>query len=270
MFLTESSPQSVALFCMKITFQKRSGRSDLNLSFFWRLDIDEAPSVKIQDLFIPELFFDYVLVQRGHLRIENQREHLLLKTGQQGFFSLRTRPLFLTYEPPITLFGARFERNFAPLLWDSKVLANDFSNVVWLKTLPVDLASFADHLRDTVAGRRKKATIAPLQKNALEAAEWLSRFSARHKRRLIKKTYGLSQKEMKAVENLHAFLTRACDFSTQNPRIIEYIDSDVFYDQPHLNRAFKKMTGLTPMDYFEARSILQDNLMAASYNAISA
>jgi AraC-like DNA-binding protein len=40
----------------------------------------------------------------------------------------------------------------------------------------------------------------------------------------------------------------------------------VFYDQPHLNHAFKKMTGLSPVEYFEHNSILQDNLMSASYN----
>ena len=50
------------------------------------------------------------------------------------------------------------------------------------------------------------------------------------------------------------------------PRIVAYVNADSFYDQPHLNNAFKKVTGLSPLAYFEANSILQDNLMAASYN----
>jgi len=54
----------------------------------------------------------------------------------------------------------------------------------------------------------------------------------------------------------------------QNPRIIEHVTPEVFYDQPHLNHAFKKMTGLSPVEYFEVNSILQDNLMSASYNEV--
>lgn len=64
------------------------------------------------------------------------------------------------------------------------------------------------------------------------------------------------------------FLEQTCAF-TQNPRIIGYVNPDVFYDQAHLNHVFKKMTGRSPVEYFEASSILQDNLMAASYNALS-
>jgi methylphosphotriester-DNA--protein-cysteine methyltransferase len=101
---------------------------------------------------------------------------------------------------------------------------------------------------------------------SLEESEWLAHYSPRHKRRLYRSTFGISKKEMKAIQNVHTFLGQTCDFSTPNPRIIEHIDSDVFYDQPHLNKAFKKMTGLSPLEYFQTSSILQDNLMAASYN----
>jgi methylphosphotriester-DNA--protein-cysteine methyltransferase len=65
---------------------------------------------------------------------------------------------------------------------------------------------------------------------------------------------------------VHLFLEQTCDFTSQNPRIIQHVNAEVFYDQPHLNHAFKKMTGLSPLEYFETNSILQDNLMAASYN----
>ena len=65
------------------------------------------------------------------------------------------------------------------------------------------------------------------------------------------------------------FLEKSCDFTVEYPRIIQHVDAEVFYDQPHLNHAFKRMTGLSPLEYFEANSILQDNLMAASYNEIS-
>jgi hypothetical protein len=46
------------------------------------------------------------------------------------------------------------------------------------------------------------------------------------------------------------------------------VTPDVFYDQPHLNHSFKKMTGLAPVEYFQNSSILQDNLMSASYNEV--
>jgi methylphosphotriester-DNA--protein-cysteine methyltransferase len=48
------------------------------------------------------------------------------------------------------------------------------------------------------------------------------------------------------------------------------VNAEVFYDQPHLNHTFKKLTGFSPVEYFQANSILQDNLMSASYNEISA
>jgi AraC-like DNA-binding protein len=47
------------------------------------------------------------------------------------------------------------------------------------------------------------------------------------------------------------------------------MNPEVYYDQPHLNRAFKKLTGFSPVEYFQANSILQDNLMSASYNEVS-
>ena len=102
--------------------------------------------------------------------------------------------------------------------------------------------------------------------NALEESGWLVSFSARHKRRLYKSTFGISKKELWSIQNVHSFLEQNCDFDAEYPRIIQHVNAEVFYDQPHLNHAFKKMTGLAPLEYFEESSILQDNLMAASYN----
>ena len=104
---------------------------------------------------------------------------------------------------------------------------------------------------------------------SLEETDWLAAYSPRHKRRLYKAIFGISTKEMRAIDNIHQFLTQTCDFAAQTPRIVEHVNADLFYDQPHLNNAFKKMTGLSPLAYFEVNSVLQDNLMAASYNEIA-
>jgi methylphosphotriester-DNA--protein-cysteine methyltransferase len=101
----------------------------------------------------------------------------------------------------------------------------------------------------------------------LEETDWLKEYSARHKRRLYRSTFGLSRKEMLRIRSVHTFLEEECDFGVRSPRIIAHLDPEVFYDQPHLNRAFKKMTGLSPLEYFQVGAVLQDNLMAASYNA---
>ena len=68
---------------------------------------------------------------------------------------------------------------------------------------------------------------------------------------------------------MQAFLEQMCDFGRHTPRVLGYVNPEVFYDQPHLNRVFKKMTGLSPLEYFATPSHLQDNLMAASYNALA-
>jgi methylphosphotriester-DNA--protein-cysteine methyltransferase len=85
---------------------------------------------------------------------------------------------------------------------------------------------------------------------------------------LYKSIFGISRKELLGIQNIHSFLEQACDFASNNPRIIQHVPPDVYYDQPHLNHAFKKITGLTPIEYFEQSSMLQDNLMSASYNEI--
>jgi methylphosphotriester-DNA--protein-cysteine methyltransferase len=104
----------------------------------------------------------------------------------------------------------------------------------------------------------------------LQESAWLVQYSPRHKRRLYKATFGLSRKELHNIRNVQSFLEQTCDFAARNPRIIQHVNTEVFYDQPHLNRTFRKMTGFSPIGYFQANSILQDNLMSASYNEISA
>lgn len=144
---------------------------------------------------------------------------------------------------------------------DNRCLAQD-----WLQTAVTDLPSFASQLVQTVAARRVKKTVGGMLGPFPTETDWLAAYSPRHKRRLYKIVFGLSQKEMQAIHNIQQFLGQTCNFAAETPRIVEHVNAELFYDQPHLNNAFKKMTGLSPLAYFEATSILQDNLMAASYN----
>ncbi len=238
----------------------------MRIAFCWCLHIDvDAPTV-ISDLFIPELFFDYFYLQEGEMIVENPHKTVRLTAGQQLLKTLHTRQLSLTFKLPIRLFGARFSLGFAESYWEKEFSAAGFEKACWVSKNIKDLSSFASQMTDTVQKKQTRKTAGSLFSPSLKETAWLTQFSPRHRRRLVKKVFGITQKELAAIQNLHVFLGQACDFSDQNPRIIEHIDTDVFYDQPHLNHAFKKMTGLSPLEYFEAHSILQDNLMAASYN----
>lgn len=129
---------------------------------------------------------------------------------------------------------------------------------------------FASQITEHIQKHRTKKWPYPMFLPTLEESGWLVNFSPRHKRRLYKATFGLTRKEIQNIRNVHSFLEQTCDFASQNPRIIQHVNAEVFYDQPHLNHTFKKLTGFSPVEYFQANSILQDNLMSASYNEISA
>ena len=107
----------------------------------------------------------------------------------------------------------------------------------------------------------------PMLGQDLAESEWLRSYSPRQKRRLYRSVFGASRQALERVRGLHVFLEQLCDFGQRRPRILGHVNPDVFYDQPHLNRVFKKMTGLAPLEYFDTPARLQDNLMAALYNA---
>ena len=255
---------------MKISFQKKKGVPPLEILFFWMMQIDGDSPTVISDNFIPELFYDFFYIQKGELQSVEKAAGVESKLPQQTLKTIHTHGLTFNFTVPLTLFGTRFSLKFAESFWQSNLPSNAFIAEKWVKAPVNDLANFASQVTNTIQKYQVKKTAASLLSPTLEESNWLAHFSPRHKRRLYKKVFGISKKEMLAIQNVHSFLGQTCDFSSQNPRIIEHINSELFYDQPHLNHAFKKMTGLSPLEHFQATSILQDNLMAASYNAISA
>jgi len=253
---------------MKISFQVKKEQTLPELLFCWRMTIEAAQPTAVPDIFIPELFFDFFYVQKGELAYIDGQQNEQIVPGQL-LKTLHTQRLDLILKTPLELYGARFRLPFAELFWQKQMPANTFLEQQWLKDPVVDLAAFSSQVITAVAKRRTKKIIAPMFRPSLAETDWLAAYSPRHKRRLYKSVLGISQKEMWAIQNVHQFLGQSCEFATGMPRIVEYINADSFYDQPHLNNAFKKMTGLTPLAYFEASSILQDNLMAASYNELA-
>jgi len=167
----------------------------------------------------------------------------------------------------LVLFGARLDLKFAELYWKEDIQPNQFLEQSWVNSQVNDLSTFAEKVTEHIANRRVRKTPYPMLKHSLQESDWLVHYSPRHKRRLYKSTFGMSRQEMQNIQNLHTFLEESCDFGIQNPRIIRHLDHGVFHDQPHLNHIFKKMTGYSPTEYFETNSMLQENLMSASYNA---
>ena len=254
---------------MNITFQKKSGDGSPGIQFFWRMEIRTRSPIAIIDHFIPELFFDYFFIQRGRIKCINKALGREYRLPRQVLKTIHTRPLLFTYSTPLVLFGARFSLKFAESLWLEDPPSNSFLEQRWISKPLKDLNSFAEQVTGHVQTHQARKWPYPMLSPALKESDWLVHFSPRHKRRLYIATFGLSRKELQGVRNVHAFLEQTCDFASQNPRIIQHIDPEVFYDQPHLNHTFKKMTGFSPVEYFQANSILQDQLMSASYNEIS-
>jgi AraC-like DNA-binding protein len=248
---------------MKIAFQKQHGHPASGIVFTWMMTVNTTSLVT--DHFIPEVFYDYFFVKSGAIRCidETQKSEFVLPA--QALKTLFARPLTFLFETPLVLFGARLSLGFAESFWD-EMKANSFLEQAWVRDDAGDLEAFTAQVIDTVQKRCSRKWPYPMFSTALEESGWLVHFSPRHKRRLYKNTFGMSRKELQNIRNVQTFLEQTCDFASQNPRIIQHVNAEVFYDQPHLNHAFKKMTGLSPLEYFETNSILQDNLMAASYN----
>jgi hypothetical protein len=253
---------------MKILFRRQIESTCPELLFCWRLEIGVDGETAVSDIFIPELYYDYFFIQQGEIACSITNSEAEFSLPQQTLKTLHTTPLNLILKAPLVLYGARFSLAFAELFWEKEMPANKVLAQKWLQGSLPDLATFSAQISKTIQARRSKKTIAPMMTALFEETNWLAAYSPRHKRRLYKSVYGLSKKEMQAINNIHQFLTQTCDFAAQTPRIVEHVNSELFYDQPHLNNAFKKMTGLSPLAYFEANSILQDNLMAASYNEL--
>ncbi|WP_420641050.1 hypothetical protein [Candidatus Leptofilum sp.] len=253
---------------MKISFQKQKIDTLPELLFCWRLQITTDFPSSITDIFIPELFFDFFWLQEGEICYRDAKQQQDITSPRQSLKTLHTHRLDLVLKAPLALYGARFSLPFAELFWQKEMPTNTFLEQDWISEPIRELNDFARQITHAIQTRRVKKTISPMLHPTLAETDWLAAYSPRHKRRLYKSVFGLSKKEIQAIQNIHLFLGQTCDFGAQMPRIIEYVNDNSFYDQPHLNNAFKKMTGLAPLAYFEANSILQDNLMAASYNEL--
>lgn len=254
---------------MNISFQKKQGDSALGILFFWRMEIKTKTSLTITEHFIPELFFDYFFIQEGKVKCIDQTQDTKYRLPSQTLKTIHTHALVLVFSTPLILYGARFLLRFAESYWEENIHANSFLAQRWVSQNTNDLDSFASQVLKYIQGHHTRRNPYLMFSQDLAESDWLIHFSPRHKRRLYKATFGLSRKELQSIRNIHSFLEQTCDFSSQNPRIIQHVNPDVFYDQPHLNHTFKKMTGFSPVEYFQANSILQDNLMSASYNEIS-
>jgi methylphosphotriester-DNA--protein-cysteine methyltransferase len=254
---------------MNITFKKQQGNPSLGIAFFWKMEIETKSPVTITDHFIPELFFDYFFIKKGKVKCKGKSLDTHYPLPRQTLKTIHTHPLLFVFSTPIVLFGARFSLQFAESFWGDDIQSNSFLEQKWVSKNTNDLDSFASQATEYIQKHQVRKQPYPMLSSSLEESSWLVNFSARHKRRLYKTTFGLSKQEIQNIRNLHSFLDQTCDFASQNPRIIQHVNPEVFYDQPHLNHTFKKMTGFSLVEYFQANSILQDHLMSASYNQIS-
>jgi len=252
---------------MNISFQKKNGNPSLSIEFFWKLTIETKSPTIFTDHFIPELFLDYFLIREGKVRCIDETQRTKFTLPGESLKTIHTHPLKFVFSTPLTLYGARLSLAFTESFWD-KMKANHFIKQAWMEKEADDLESFKAQVEDHLKGHQKKKSPYPMFKSPLNESDWLANFSPRHKRRLYQSMFGLNRKELLNIRNIHTFLEQNCDFGSQNPRIIQHVNPEVFHDQPHLNHAFKKMTGFSPLEYFEANSILQDNLMSASYNEV--
>ncbi len=250
---------------MKVSFQKKRGDRKLGIEFYWKFTIESKSRIPVLEHFIPELFFDYFFIQEGSIHCLDPATGKRTALHPQSLKTIHHRPLQFHFSIPLVVFGARLSLAFVESVWE-EASANTFLNQVWVKQDPDSLEGFARQVSATVKTKRRQKFPGPMLSFGLQESKWLVHYSPRHKRRLYKTVFGMSRKELLNIRNMQAFLEQTCDFATRNPRIIQHVNPEVFYDQPHLNRLFKRMTGLSPVEYFEANSILQDNLMSASYN----
>lgn len=250
---------------MRVTFQKKRGDRTLGIEFFWKFTIESKNRSLVFEHFIPELFFDYFFIQRGSVQCIDLVTGKKTVLPQQSLKTVHHRPIQFRFSAPLVMFGVRLSLAFAESFWE-EANANTMLDQEWVEQDPDSLEAFSRQVLATVKSNRRQKVPGPMFSAGLQESKWLVHYSLRHKRRLYKYVFGLSRKELLNIRNMQAFLEQTCDFASRNPRIIQHINPEVFYDQPHLNRLFKRMAGLSPLEYFEANSTLQDNLMSASYN----
>ena len=250
---------------MQISFRKLAGVPALDIAYFWRLQID-GPTAVHADHFIPELYYDFLYVQQGQLAWSTTDSEPPQVLPAQSLRTLHTRGLELQFTLPLVLYGARLYLRLAENI--PHTLPNGhFLPLNWVAPPIKSLTDFAAQLQPALQANRQRRLAGPMFSAGLSESAWLAAYSPRQRRRHYQKVFGLSRQDLLAIDNLHRFLGQTCNFGDENPRLVEYVDEEAYYDQPHLNRAFKKITGFTPLAYFEASTVLQDNLMAASYNA---
>jgi AraC-like DNA-binding protein len=246
---------------MKILFNLGPGDESLHLDYVWRLEVSDLG--RLREHFIPEPYFDYLWAETGGLDWRPLDQENWHPVPNQALKSLFSGPIELQFRTPLILWGARFNLAFAETREDGLEDVRGFARQDWWNAEAPDLASFAHQMTPAMVSKSAATRILNAQ---LSITPEFSRYSARHQRRQFRKTFGISRQDLERILNVQAFLAQTCDFGSENPRIIDYVNDAVFYDQPHLNRTFKRMTGLSPLEYFERQSLLQDNLMAASYN----
>lgn len=227
----------------------------------------ESPAV-ITDDFIPELFYDYFYTLKGRVTCTGPGCEYQTNLPAQTLKTIHKQPIKFTFSTPLVLLGARLSLKFAEWYWGTDIQSDRFIEQNWVDGNTGSLESFASQITATIHKYRVSKTISSMLSPTLEESPWLSSYSARHKRRLYQTVFGLTKKEMWNIRNVHLFLDQACDFASHSPRIIQHVNPGVFHDQPHLNHTFKKITGFSPVEYFQTYSILQDHLVSASYNAI--
>ncbi len=250
---------------MKASFRKLSGHSDVGGVFHWQLSLTAAETDVIEELFIPELFYDVIVLNAGTVTYAigdgdwQPLPRACVKTIQTAQFRLR-------FQGRIKLSGTRLPLCFAERL-NLNLAANQLVPLQWGTDCECVLSEFASEFEAFLDEQATKGLSNSLLNNALQETTWFQQYSARQKRRYYQKIFGISQKELRKIQNMHKFLGQACYFSTRDdPRILDNVSAGDYYDQPHLNRTFRELTGLTPVEYFQITSVLQDNLMAASYN----
>jgi AraC-like DNA-binding protein len=255
---------------MQVTFRTLAGHPELGINMFWQWSLTSASKASISETLIPELFYDFIYVHRGRVRFEDQEGGDSDVMSGQYLRLLHTRPLILHINPPAVLMGARFHLRFAEQ-FDLQT-ALESGQVIfaqnWLRQLPRTLAQFANavtsHLRDTT-----HSASAHMLTDDLEETTQLLSYSLRHRSRMFKRIFGINLKQLHQLQKLHRFLAQDCGFAVRSA-IIEHIDAVDFHDQAHLNHMVKHLTGLSPRQVIARKSVLQDYLMSASYNAFAA
>ena len=253
---------------MNINFQKMIGAPSLDVRFFWKMTIETRSPIVVTDHFIPELFFDFFFVKEGKIQCIEKIQGIKFTLPRQALKTIHTRPLKFVFSTPLVLYGARLPLRFAGSFWE-EMKTGAFLKQVWVQGETDSLGSFKTQIEEYLYAHRMKKSLHPMFSSGMDESAWLMNFSPRHKRRLYQTVFGVSRKDLLNIRNVQSFLEQTCDFASQNPRIIQHVNPEVFYDQPHLNHTFRRMTGFSPVEYFEANSILQDNLMSASYNEVS-